>query len=73
MVENCGDCLQAWVGSGECCGVEAEWLALVGGQRRPVALKVSRYTAAGGARAVAESLNASLTLELCCTHRHRER
>lgn len=56
--------------SGEAGGEEAEWLALIGGQRRAVALKVSWDAAAGGTRAVAEGLDAALPLQLC---RERER
>ncbi len=64
--------------SGECGGVEAEGLALIGGERGPVALEVSGNAATGGARTIAERLDASLPLELCCiqnthTHTHREK
>lgn len=60
---------------GECGGVEAERLALIGGERGPVAFEVSGNAAAGGARTIAERLDASLPLELCCiknTHRERK-
>lgn len=50
--------------SGEVGGKEAEWLVLVGGQRRAVALVGARDAAAGGARAVAEGLDAALPLQL---------
>lgn len=50
---------------GEVGGEEAERLALVGGERRAVALEVARDAAAGGARAVAEGLDAPLPLQLC--------
>lgn len=50
--------------SGEIGGEEAERLALVGGQRRAVALEISRYAATGGTRAVAEGLDAALPLQL---------
>lgn len=50
---------------GEVGGEEAERLALVGGQRRAVALEVAWDAAAGGTWAVAEGLNASLPLQLC--------
>lgn len=56
---------------GEVGGEEAERLALVGGQRRAVALEVARDAAAGGARAVAEGLDAALPLQLCVGERHR--
>lgn len=49
---------------GEVGGEEAERLALVGGQRRAVALEVARDAAAGGTRAVAEGLDAALPLQL---------
>ncbi len=58
---------------GECGGVEAEGLALIGGERGAVALEVSGNAATGGARTIAERLDASLPLELCCivkTHAH---
>ncbi len=58
---------------GECGGVEAEGLALIGGERGAVALEVSGNAATGGARTIAERLDASLPLELCCigkTHTH---
>lgn len=45
-------------------GEEAERLVLVGGQRRAVALEVAGDAAAGGARAVAEGLDAALPLQL---------
>lgn len=51
--------------SGEVGGEEAERLVLVGGQRRAVALEGARDAAAGGARAVAEGLDAALPLQLC--------
>lgn len=50
---------------GEVGGEEAEGLALVGGQGGAVALEVARDAAAGGARAVAEGLDAALPLQLC--------
>lgn len=50
--------------SGEVGGEEAERLVLVGGQRRAVALVGARDAAAGGARAVAEGLDAALPLQL---------
>lgn len=49
---------------GEVGGEEAERLALVGGQRRAIALEVARDAAAGGTRAVAEGLDAALPLQL---------
>lgn len=55
---------------GECGGVEAEGLALIGGERGPVALEVSGNAATGGARTIAERLDASLPLELCCPRAH---
>lgn len=50
---------------GEVGGEEAQRLALIGGQRGAVAFKVARDAAAGGAGAVAQSLDASLPLQLC--------
>lgn len=52
-------------GSGEVGGEEAERLVLVGGQRRAVALEGAWDAATGGARAVAEGLDAALPLQLC--------
>lgn len=49
---------------GEVGGEEAERLALVGRQRGTVALEVAGDAAAGGARAVAEGLDAALSLQL---------
>lgn len=69
---------EMWVGRlvlGECGGVEAEGLALIGGERGPVALEVSGNAATGGARTIAERLDASLPLQLCCiqnTQRERK-
>lgn len=54
-----------WGGSGEVGGEEAERLVLVGGQRRAVAVEGARDAAAGGARAVAEGLDAAFPLQLC--------
>ncbi|KAF7643843.1 hypothetical protein LDENG_00232160 [Lucifuga dentata] len=45
-------------------GEEAEWLAVVGGQRRAVTLKGPWNAATGGTRAVTESLYAALPLQL---------
>lgn len=50
---------------GEVGGEEAEWLAVVGGQRGAVALEVARDAAAGGTRAVTKGLDAALPLQLC--------
>ena len=73
-----GGWCSCWRGGslGEVGGEEAEWLALVGGQRGAVALEVARDAAAGGTRAVAEGLDAALPLQLCRerdTERERER
>lgn len=58
---------------GECGGVEAEGLAFIGGERGSVALEVPGNAAAGGARTIAERLDASLPLQLCCIkNRQRE-
>lgn len=48
---------------GEASGEEAERLALVGRERRSVAIEVSWDAAAGGAGAVTQSLDASLSLK----------
>lgn len=56
---------QQGASSGEVGGKEAERLVLVGGQWRAVALEGARDAAAGGARAVAEGLDAALPLQLC--------
>lgn len=64
-----------WLVLGEGGGVEAEGLALIGGERGPVALEVSGNAATGGARTIAERLDASLPLQLCCiqnTQRERK-
>lgn len=52
---------------GEARGEEAERLALVGRERRSVAIEVSWDAAAGGAGAVTQSLDASLSLKFCRT------
>jgi len=68
-----------WAGRlvlGEYGGVEAERLAFISGERGSVALEVPGNAATGGARTIAESLDASLPLQLCCiqnTHTQRER
>lgn len=62
---------QGGASSGEVGGEEAERLVLVGGQRRAVALEGARDAAAGGARAVAEGLDAALPLQLCRGERER--
>ena len=60
-------------GSGEAGGEEAERLALVGGQWRAVAFKVAGDAAAGGAGAVAQGLDAPLSLQLCRAKKKRGR
>lgn len=64
---------QQGASSGEVGGKEAERLVLVGGQWRAVALEGARDAAAGGARAVAEGLDAALPLQLCRGERKRGR
>lgn len=67
----------AWAGQseasswrlGEAGREEAEGLTLIGGQRRSVAIEVSWDAAAGRARAVTQSLDASLSLKFCKTRR----
>lgn len=49
---------------GERGGVEAEGLALIGGEGGPVTLEVPGNASTGGAGAVAERLDASLPLQL---------
>lgn len=49
---------------GEWGGVEAEGLALIGGEGGPVTLEVPGNASTGGAGAVAERLNASFPLQL---------
>lgn len=63
---------QQGANSGEVGGKEAERLVLVGGQGRAVALEGARDAAAGGARAVAEGLDAALPLQLCRGEREGE-
>lgn len=50
--------------SGEVGGEQAEWLAVVGRQRRAVTFEVSWDAAAGWARAVAEGLDTAFSLQL---------
>lgn len=44
-------------------GIKAEWLVLVGGQRRAVTFKVTRNAATCGARAVTQRLDTAFSLQ----------